>query len=51
MEDWFAGCEEGVVAVAFAELGALLVYGEVDGGGEGVDDVEGVFEPDAHVVF
>ena len=51
MEDWFTGCEERVVAVAFAELGALLVHGEVDCGTEGVDDIETVLEADFHVVF
>lgn len=51
VEDGFARCEERGVAVAFAELGALLVHGEVDGGGEGVDYVEAVFEPDFHGVF
>lgn len=51
MEDGFASGEEGGVAVAFVELGALLVDGEVDGGGEVVDDVEAVFEADGEVVF
>lgn len=51
MEDGLAGCEERGVALAFAELGALLVDGEGDEGGQRVDDVEGVFEADFHRVF
>jgi hypothetical protein len=43
VEDRLAACEEGGVAVAFIELGALLVDGKVDGGGQGIDDVQGVF--------
>lgn len=47
VEDGFARGEEGGVAGAFVELGALLVDGEVDGGGQRVEDVETVFEADA----
>ena len=51
MEDGFARGEEGGVAVAFVELGALLVYGEGDGGCEVGDDVEAVLEARGHVVL
>lgn len=51
MEDGFVEGEEAVVGATFAEGGALFVYGKVHDGGDVVDDVEGVFEPDFHVVF
>jgi hypothetical protein len=50
MEDGFVGCEKIVVCCAFAQLCTLFVDGEVDDGGDGVEDVEAVFQADFHAV-
>jgi hypothetical protein len=49
VEDGLPRVDERVEGVAFLVLDALLVYGEVDDGEDGGDDVAGVFEAEGEV--